>query len=89
MFIGSTKAASLQMQGKILCLNSLNCQKKKLTGRFFFFLVLSRAAAMAYGGSQVRGLIGAVAAGLHHSHSNGESERGLWPTTQLMAMPYP
>ena len=35
---------------------------------FFFFCLLffafSRAAASAYGGSQVRGLIGAVAAGL-------------------------
>ena len=29
---------------------------------------------MAYGGSQGRGLIGATAAGLHHSHSNVRSE---------------
>ena len=32
-----------------------------------------RAALAAYGGSQVRGPIGAVAAGLHHSHSNAGS----------------
>ena len=33
-----------------------------------------RAAPAAYGGSQARGLIRAVAAGLHHSHSNARSE---------------
>ena len=35
---------------------------------------------MAYGGSQERGLIGAVAAGLHHSHSNARSELRLQST---------
>ena len=40
----------------------------------FIFFVFSRAALVAYGGSQARGLIGAVAAGLHHSHSNLGSE---------------
>ena len=34
----------------------------------------SRAAPTAYGGSQARGLIGAVAASLRQSHSNAESE---------------
>ena len=42
---------------------------------------------MAYGGSQVRALIGAVAASLHHSHSNARSESRLGPTPHLMAMP--
>ena len=39
---------------------------------FFLFCLLSffRAEPAAYGGSQARGLIGAVAAGLHKSHSN-------------------
>ena len=32
------------------------------------------AAPAAYGGSQARGRIRAVAAGLHHSHSNTRSE---------------
>ena len=41
---------------------------------------------MAYGGSQARGLIGAVASGLHHSHSNAGSEPHLQPTPQLTAM---
>ena len=35
---------------------------------------------MAYGGSQVRGLIGAVAAGLPQSHSNVGSEPQLSTT---------
>ena len=34
---------------------------------------------------RVRGWIGAVAAGLHHSHSNVGSEQHLWPTPQLTA----
>ena len=36
-----------------------------------------RAAPAAYGGSQFRGRIGAVAASLHHSHSNARSEPRL------------
>ena len=40
----------------------------------FFFFCLFRAAPTAYGGSQARGLIGAVAAGLRHSHSNTGSK---------------
>ena len=56
---------------------------------FFFFSVFSRAAPVAYGGSQTRGLIGAVAAGLCHSHSNARSGLHLRPTPELMAMPDP
>ena len=41
---------------------------------FFFF---SRAAPTAYGGSQARGLIRAVASGLRQSHSNTRSESSL------------
>ena len=40
---------------------------------FFFFFCLFRATAEARGGSQARGLIGAAAAGLRHSHSNAGS----------------
>ena len=39
-----------------------------------FVFCLFRAAPVAYGDSQARGLIGATAAGLHHSHSNAGSE---------------
>ena len=40
---------------------------------------------MAYGGSQARGRIGAVATGLRQSHSNAGSEPRLQPTPQLTA----
>ena len=55
----------------------------------FLFFVFSRAAPVAYGGSQARGLIGAVAAELHHSHSNARSELCLRPTPQLTTTPDP
>ena len=47
------------------------------------------AAPTAYGDSQAKGLIGAVAAGLHQSRSNTGSEPRLQPTPQLKAMPDP
>ena len=46
-------------------------------------LVFSRAAPEAYGGSQARSLIGAVAPGLRHS--NMGSEPHLQTTPQLIA----
>ena len=55
----------------------------------FLLFVFSKAVPEAYGGSQARGLTGATAAGLHHSHSNARSEPRLQPTPQLMAMPDP
>ena len=58
---------------------------------FFLFFVgffgLFRAASAAYGGSQSRGLIGAVIASLHHS--NATSKLHLAPIPQLMATPDP
>ena len=56
-----------------------------ITFRFCIF----RAPPAAHGGSQARGLIGAVATGLHHSHSNAGSETHLRPTPQLTATPDP
>ena len=56
---------------------------------FFFFFLSFRAAHAAYGGSQARGPIRAIASGLHHSHSNVGSELRLRPTPQLTAMPDP
>ena len=44
-----------------------------------------RATLVAYGGSQARSQIGAVAAGLSHSHSNAGSEPHLPPPPQLTA----
>ena len=47
---------------------------------FFVFFAISWAASAAYGGSQARGRIGAVAAGRWQSHSNTGSEPCLQPT---------
>ena len=52
-----------------------------------FFFLLCRATLVAYGGSQARGQIRAVAAGLRHSHSNAGSKPRLRPTPQLTATP--
>uniref|UniRef100_A0A4X1VKW2 Reticulon n=1 Tax=Sus scrofa TaxID=9823 RepID=A0A4X1VKW2_PIG len=46
---------------------------------FFCLFAISRAAPSAYGGSQARGPIGAVAAGLRQSHSNIGSEPRMFP----------
>ena len=58
---------------------------------FFFFglVAFSRATVVAYGGSQARDLIGAIAADLCHSYSDAGSEPHLQPTPQLMATPGP
>ena len=50
---------------------------------------LFKAAPVAYGGSQARGSIEAVATSLHHSHSNTRAELHLQPTPQIMATPDP
>ena len=39
---------------------------------FVFFFCLFRATPAAYGGSQARGPIAAIAFGLHYSHSNAD-----------------
>ena len=49
------------------------------------YSAFSRAAPMAYGGSQARDVIGAVAAGLRQSHSHARSQPRLRPTPQLTA----
>ena len=53
----------------------------------FLFFGLFRASPAAHGGSQARGLIGAVAASLCQSHSNTRSKLHLRPTPQLTATP--
>ena len=60
-----------------------NFSSSLLNQLFFFFFLLSWAAPMAYGGSQNRGRIGAVATSLRQSHSNAGSEPHLQPTPQL------
>ena len=61
----------------------------KTNTNFFFVFCPFRATPVAYGGSQARGLIGAIAAGLCHSHSNTRSEPHLRTTPQLKATPDP
>ena len=56
---------------------------------FFCLFAFSRAAPVAYGGSQARSRIGAIAAGLRQSHNDAGSEPHLQPTPQLMATPAP
>ena len=58
--------------------------------RFLLLLLLLlffRATPAAYVGSQATGQIGAIASGLHYSHSNAGSELCLRPTPQFIAMP--
>ena len=50
---------------------------------FFFPLNLFWSAPEAYRDSPARGPIGAIATGLHHSHSSTGSEQCLKPTPQL------
>ena len=50
---------------------------------------VSRATPPANGSYQVRGPIGAAAAGIHHNHRNARSEVCLQPTSQLRAAPDP
>ena len=72
---------------KILATERLKCFRLKLLLFFCLFFVFSRAAPAAYGGSQARGPIGAIAASLHYS--NLGSEPRLRPAPQLTAAPDP
>ena len=56
---------------------------------FFCLFAFCRAAPAAYGGSQARGQIGAVAADPRQNHSNAGLKQRLRPTPQLRAMPDP
>ena len=64
--------------------NSIKTTTTTTTKTFHY----DRVTPAAYGSSQPGG-IGAVATGLHHSHSTVGSEAYLWPTPKLMAMPDP
>ena len=57
----------------------------------FFFFLLFRGALAAYGVSQARGRIGAIASRRCHSHSKAGSKPCLQTTPELTAMtdPYP
>ena len=74
-FLG-LKHPSTRPPGGWLCLISQAVLKSHFLSFIFFFLSF-RAAPAAYGGSQVRGTIGAVATGLCQSHSTAGSEPRL------------
>ena len=69
-----------------LCWEFLLLHSSKILAYNFLFYCLFRAAPAAYGSSQARGQIGAVAIDLRHSHSNARSEPHLQPTWKLTAM---
>ena len=52
---------------------------------FFCLFAFSWATPLAYGSSQARDRIGAVAASLRQSHSNAGSKPRLQPTPQFLA----
>ena len=70
------------MNGFYRCMLDLS----SLTFLFFFCLFFFSAPPAAYGGSQARGRIGAVAPSLCHSYSNVGLEPYLRLTPQLTAM---
>ena len=74
-------------RAKNLDLSSRTCFYLFIYLFIFVFLPFLWAAPAAYGGSQARGLIRAIATSLHQSHSNAGSEPRLRPTPQLTATP--
>ena len=88
LFLSHSFLLYSEMTTTCLGLRALICQSDEGVGldkcisNFFFFFLL-RAVPTACGSSQ------AIAAGLHHSHSNIRSEPRLQPTPQLMATPDP
>ena len=68
---------------------SSRIKELKLKSYPILFFFLFRAVPVAYRGSQARGVTGATAAGLRHSHSNAGSKPCLQPTPQLTATPDP
>ena len=59
------------------------CETLQIVVFLFVCFCLFRAIPVAYGGSQARGQIGAVASG--HSHSHARSKPRLQSTLQLTA----
>ena len=86
--------SSWEKVGRSLPLYVLGLFSARLSSTVFLFvclfcLCLFRATPMAYGSSQARGPVRAVAASLRQSHSNARPNLRLRPTPQLTAMPDP
>ena len=84
-----TNSMSLQEKNKKVKMYTL--LKRQWHGCFFLvlfcfvFVCFGGGCTCAYGSSKARGQMWAVAAGLHHSHSNTRSKLNLQPTPQLTA----
>ena len=65
------------------------CMCARARAHTYVCVCVFRATTVAHGSSQSRGQTGAVAADLHHSHSNDRSYPRLRPTPQFMARPDP
>lgn len=74
--------------GESLIMDGVDDSSKPVGCSSFFFFLFGTTPG-AYGGSQARGCIRAIAMGLSHSHSNVGSEQCLRPTPQVTAMLYP
>ena len=83
--MASWSSVGVERSGETLQWNKVN-QWIRVTQRTFFSICTH---ICIYGGSPARGLTGAPAASLHHSHSNARSELHLWPTPQFTATPDP
>ena len=82
--VGLRAGTELRVWGLVLLFSEYICFFEcKVFGILFYLIFvfcLLGLRSPAYGGSQAGGRIGAVAAGLHHSHSNVGSEPRLRPT---------
>ena len=75
LWVSSLLLSECQFYSLLLQIVQLSVRFLKFRDLFIFisFFVFFRAIPAAYGGSQARGPIGAVASGLHRSHSNARS----------------
>ena len=73
VFLGMMECSGIRHDWLHSSVNVLNALRYSPPPFFFLF----RAALATYGGSQARGPIGVVAAGLRHSHSNVGTEPHL------------
>ena len=89
MVLGISNNLGTKCLSSFLLLSLLAFEVVFLFIYLFVRFCLFRAAPMAYGSSQARDRVGAVAASVHHSHSNTRSEPHLRPTPQLTATPDP
>ena len=82
---GSGGARTLEQTLFFTVLLLSSCSFRRVCVCVCVCVCLFRAEPTAYEGFQARGRIEAVAASLHHSHSNSGSKLHMRPTPQLTA----